>query len=102
MIEGGLAVIAACLPTLRFLVGEISVTSIVNSVRSAFGLESVNTQRSQRSAALPIGPYNNIRANSSFASHTPMVIKNSFGDGSEAKGRGIQITRHFSQHTSVV
>ena len=108
MIEGGLAVIAACLPILRFLVGKISVASIVNSVRSAFSLDSVNTQRSQRSAALPIDPYTNIRADytniradSSVASHTPIVIENGLGDGFEAKGHGIQVTRQLSQHASI-
>lgn len=102
MIEGGLAVIAACLPTLRFLVGKISISSIVNSLRSVLSLDSVPTQRPQRSAALPIGPYTNIHADSSATSHTPIVIENDLGDGFETKGHGIHVARQLSQHASIV
>lgn len=75
MIEGGLAVIAACLPTLRCLVRDLSLNSIVNSIRSALGLNSVCARRNQQSATFPLRPYTQIRAKSSLSLDAPMVSR---------------------------
>ena len=45
MIEVGVAVIAACLPTLRPLFQDISLKNITNSLRSALRLQSSRIER---------------------------------------------------------
>ena len=40
MFESGLGIIAACLPTLRFLLRDFSLKAIIRSVRSVFSLAS--------------------------------------------------------------
>ena len=50
MIETGLALIAACLPSLRFLFGATTPASLVRSIRSAMSLHSLrSSQRSRQS-----------------------------------------------------
>ena len=60
MIEAGLAVIAACLPTLRFLIGKVSLHSMVNSVRSALSLGSMHSQHLLRAAVQPNDVYSGL------------------------------------------
>ncbi|MCJ1463159.1 hypothetical protein MMC07_001764 [Pseudocyphellaria aurata] len=43
MIEGGMAVIATCLPTLRFLVRNVSVSGIFHKTRRALNLGPIHT-----------------------------------------------------------
>ena len=73
MIEAGLAIIAACLPTLRFLVGKVSLDSVMNSVRSAFSLRSLRSQQSQNSTAHPGGPYLDIDGGDSSTKMVPEI-----------------------------
>lgn len=107
MIEAGLAIIAACLPTLQFLVRKVSIDSMVNSVRSALSLRSM---RSQQPESRPMGPYTNIQADSEVASSAPiaggsnpsdlLVMGNV--DGPPAKENGLYIIKQLSQHNSMV
>lgn len=46
MIECGLGVFVACLPTLRPLLGRISPDAILSSLRSAFSLRSIRSHSS--------------------------------------------------------
>ncbi|MCJ1466752.1 hypothetical protein MMC07_005372 [Pseudocyphellaria aurata] len=47
-IEGGLGVIAACLPTLSFLISKVSLSSLLPNVRGALRLGSVGEGRRNR------------------------------------------------------
>ncbi|MCJ1428387.1 hypothetical protein MMC29_006296, partial [Sticta canariensis] len=47
MIEGGLAVIAACLPTLRIVVVTASLSGILHRLRSALGRSSIHSQNQE-------------------------------------------------------
>ena len=110
MIEAGLAIIAACLPTLRFLMNKISFDSIMRSVRSALSISSMRSQRSQETQASSQGPYSNLKAESSVGSQSYMVPEKGATDtyvmgnqeGVQGKGRGIKVTRQISQHDSMV
>lgn len=113
LIEGGLALIAACLPNLRFLVGKMSLTRILHSVRSVLSLGSTRTQeQSQQPSSGSKESYVNIEPGSSLSSTSRTVISEKSGsvdifvtgnvDGRETKGHGIQVTRQLSQHTSIV
>jgi len=74
MIEAGLAIIAACLPTLRFLVGKVSLDTMMNSVRSAFSLRSIrSTQNSQPSVSPSGGVYLDLDGSGSGSSRSKMV-----------------------------
>jgi hypothetical protein len=44
MIETGLALIAACLPTLHYIVARSSIKAMLSSVRSAIGLNSAGSR----------------------------------------------------------
>ncbi|KAK5637481.1 hypothetical protein RRF57_013196 [Xylaria bambusicola] len=58
MIEAGLSLIAACLPTTQHLFRGISLASVVASVRSAISLSSLGTQGSSGSRSRPtVHPY---------------------------------------------
>lgn len=74
MIEMGLCVIAACLPTLRPLFAEMSAEQIINSIRSKFSMDSVSSlfAGQQRSSKNGSG-YNEF----STASETHIVPKTS-------------------------
>ncbi|MCJ1251530.1 hypothetical protein MMC30_008765 [Trapelia coarctata] len=107
MIEAGLAIIAACLPTLRFLVGKVSLDSMMNSVRSAFSLGSIRSQRSQISAARDGGPYSDLNGNGSRAQIVSNGGQTEISDlGSletaRAVGENIQVTQEISQYHSAV
>ncbi|MCJ1462679.1 hypothetical protein MMC07_001282 [Pseudocyphellaria aurata] len=117
MIEAGLAVIAACLPTLRFLVGKVSVSSILQSVRSALSLGSVSAQdqqnQSQRSPTYSKESYTPIKTGSSPSStlnvtrekdkfSTENFVMGNVDGLSDRQEHGIQVTRQFSQHASMV
>lgn len=107
MVEAGLAVIAACLPTLRFLVGKISLDSMMNSVRSAFSLRSIHTQRSQNSTARPGGPYLDLDGSASSTKMVPKVGVTeiiAMGDIEMANpaGDSIHVTKEVSQYNSEV
>ncbi len=46
VIESDIALIAACLPTLRFLFGQVGLENIVHSIRSVFSLSSRRSTKS--------------------------------------------------------
>ena len=116
MIEGGLAVIAACLPTLQFLVRRVSLSSLVHSLRSPLSLGSVDTEGKKGYQRHPPNlkePYTHIHAGSSTSSTSDSVeqknknpinilVRGNVDGYSEPQGHGIQVTRHFSQHASKV
>jgi hypothetical protein len=64
MLEAGLALIAACLPSVYVLSARRSLQSIIASVRSAISLHSIRLGRSRASKK----PYENVE-NPSLASH---------------------------------
>ncbi|MCJ1260610.1 hypothetical protein MMC22_000472 [Lobaria immixta] len=115
LIEGGLAIIAACLPTLRCVIRKISLSSIVHSVRNALSVGSKHTRGDfQRFPASSDKSYPNIQAGSSSSSTSreQMVVKKNSGpvntlamgdvNGLETTVHGIQVTKQFSQHISMV
>ena len=119
MIEGGLAVIAACLPTLRFLIRNVSLPSFIHSLLGALNFGSVDRQQKkwyQRSPARSKEPHKYIHADSPTSStFDPAREKNSnpidnlvrgnldrHNRHLDPQGHGIQVTRHFSQHASMV
>ncbi|MCJ1356783.1 MAG: hypothetical protein MMC33_006779 [Icmadophila ericetorum] len=53
MIECGLGLFAACLPTLRFLFKGFSIESIAASVRSALSLQSMRSENSRSHTRIP-------------------------------------------------
>lgn len=82
-IESGLALIAACLPTLSYLFNGFSVQSAVNSVRSAFSLGSVrSTRKSEPSRAEVSNPYIDIEANNSSSSYAKIFPRPEKADAS--------------------
>lgn len=117
MIEGGLAVIAACLPTLRFLVRNISLSSFLHRFRGTLSHRSVHKQQKkwyQRPpAALSKESYTDIHAGPPTSStsdaagemnNNPIdrLVKGDMNRHSDPQELGIQVTRHFSQHASMV
>ena len=110
MIEAGLGIIAACLPTLHFLVRKTSIASIVNSMRSAFSLPSMNSEGSKRLPSQPSGPYKDIGADSETASKVPTLPDTDSSNlivmkklkRSEAPATDIYVTRQFSQQDNMV
>ena len=110
MIEAGLGIIAACLPTLHFLVRKTSIASIVNSVRSAFSLPSLNSERSENLPTQPSGPYKDIRADSETASNVPTLPDSDSSNliamkklnRSEASANEIYVSRQFLQQDDMV
>ena len=123
MIEGGLAIIAACLPTLHHLVGKVSLSGIFSSLRSVLSFRSVHTQRqpqqqreqpqeqwSQGYPPLSKESYIHIHAGSSMSSTSDAVreknktylVTGSVERFSEPRRYGIQVTRHLSQDASMV
>ncbi|KAL8799797.1 MAG: hypothetical protein Q9182_005629 [Xanthomendoza sp. 2 TL-2023] len=108
MIEGGIAIIAACLPTLQCLVRKTSFNGIISSVRSAFSFHSIHSQRPD---SKPMGPYTNIHGGSNDASSIrPMVnMTNGLGnvtagtqEAEVTKGYHIVVTSQLTQHDDVV
>lgn len=70
MLEAGLSLIAASLPTLSYLITHKSLQSAIRSVRNTISLHS--TQRSEDTTAFggkEESPYTEIGANTSTASH---------------------------------
>lgn len=67
MIEAGLAIIAACLPTLQYLVRKVTLDKVIRSVRSTLSLHS---NHSQQNESWPMGGYINSRGSSKSASTT--------------------------------
>lgn len=123
MIEGGLAIIAACLPTLHHLVRKVSLSSIFSSLRSALSFGSVHTQGQQHQQQEPPQEqwsqgypplskesYIHIHAGSSTSSTSHAVreknktyfVAGSVERFSEPQRYGIQVTRQFSQDASMV
>ena len=107
MIEAGLAVIAACLPTLQFLIRKVSLDGMISSVRSALSLQSM---RSQQIESRPMGPYTNMRADSEVTSTAPIMGEGNPSDvlilgsvdGPLAKGDGIYVMKNLSQRHDMV
>ncbi len=71
-LEVGLAVIAACLPSLSSLFTMTSLQSAVRSVRSVLSLHSSHDS-SKISIRNPPNPYTDLEHNSSLSSHTGFV-----------------------------
>lgn len=72
MLEAGLSLIAACLPTLSYLLTRFSLHSALRSLRSKLSLHSIQTREPEETAAFGgtvDGPYTEINANGSIASH---------------------------------
>ena len=110
MVEAGLAVIAACLPTLQFLIRKFSLDRMISSIRSAFSLQSL---RSQSSGLGPKGPYINMRADSKKPSgpsvekivgrgETSEDLAMSSMTGTAVSEDAIHVTKHLSQHDDLV
>lgn len=70
MFESGLALIACCLPTLRFLFGSASLERLQRSLRSMLSLPST---RSGQSEPTEINDGRYERYNGSNTSHAPFV-----------------------------
>ena len=74
VLEGGLALIACCFPTLHVLYAKASLEGVVRSIRSAVSLGSLGSGRSNQSnRSGPLDPEVQKR-NDSTASHTAMVL----------------------------
>lgn len=107
MIEAGLAIVAACLPTLQYLVRKSSLDSMFSSVRSAFSLHSFPSQRSSLGTK---APYENMGGGSDSASNAPIVEANKTSNvfvmenvkSSRNGDDGIYITTKLEQHDSMV
>lgn len=107
MIEAGLGIIAACLPTLQYLIRKNYLDSMISSIRSVFSLRPI---RSQQHESKPMGPYTNIHAGRESASITPMVgmADRSYSlamDGIDEKvprGGRIYVTKQLSQHDDLM
>ena len=78
-IEAGLALLAACLPSLSTLFARASIASIIRSVRSVLSLHSISSQNPRRSQQNPRAgprqhaPYKNLADERSTASNTCMA-----------------------------
>ena len=120
LLEAGLALIAACLPSLSVLFAKRSLASVISSVRSALSLRSLrnkDTYHSQQSASgqdLRTGSYKEMPDDQSTASHVNMVAKDSLGIESFAmgdlegghidsvRGEGIHVKNELTQEGRVV
>ena len=109
MIEAGLAIIAACLPTLQFLARKASINSIFDSLRSAFSLRSIHSQEPQRLPSRSNDVYLDTRAVSETESAAPImqgggrseVTVKSDMSRSGVEEHGIHVTREISQHDDI-
>lgn len=74
MIECSLALIAACLPTLRIFFVDLSVASIIRSVRSVVSLQSFRSQNTQQSMTGPANLYMELGKTKSISTgHAPFA-----------------------------
>ena len=79
-------------------------------MRSALRLGSLQSQRSRRSAARWEGPYTNVQAEGSLASHAQVVPEKAHRNGvgmgnmnkAQATDSGITVTSQISQYDSIV
>ena len=103
MIECGLAIIATCLPVLRHFIADISLESVINSVRSVISLRSMRSS-AQDNATTP-GTYINLAEGESMRSQAAMVRtehrRNTRYDEETGHG-GIEIKKELSQHSSIL
>ena len=112
IIESGLVILAACLPSLAFLAQKIGVItgSAVRSIRSVFSLQSL---RSQGSPGHTTGQDTGYLQTTSQGSQIHMVEQQGkrSGDGdvpmpraesSETPGPGISVTRSIAQEEELV
>jgi hypothetical protein len=67
MIEMGVAMVAACLPTLRPLFYGVSLESIINSVRSMISLQSIRSGSGKHSASYARNTRGQTSSNDSIA-----------------------------------
>ena len=111
MIEADLAIIAACLPTLRFLVGKFSLNSMVSSVRSAFTLGSPRSQYSQRAIPSTTVPQSGVPSDTWSGSKVKFVPDTSYSteiyamhnvDATSTADDSIHITKEVAQAKSMV
>lgn len=102
MLEAGLAIIAACLPTLGFLFGKAETKTILRSMRGALSVDHVRSQRlgssdsRKRSYGLPRGP--SIVDGASISSHE--VVTASCTSGNEEPGIIMQFIRDLEAQRS--
>lgn len=77
MLEAGLSLIAACLPTLSYLFTHFSVQSALQSVRSTLSLRLLGftwwSANTITTSGKDEGPYTEVEANSSAASHAKIL-----------------------------
>ncbi|KAL8813417.1 MAG: hypothetical protein Q9223_000259 [Gallowayella weberi] len=105
MIEAGIAIIAACLPTLQCLLRKTtSFNGIISSVRNAFSLHSIHSQPPD---SKPMGPYTNIHGGSDDASSVRPMVNSANGSanptaGIEKAGCHIFVTKQLTQHDDLV
>ncbi|KAL2044671.1 hypothetical protein N7G274_002445 [Stereocaulon virgatum] len=79
IVEAGLSLIAACLPTLRLLVAKTSMDSIVRSFRSAISLGSVASSRNRCTANVRSDQYIELGGQELKAAHVA-YMKRSDGE----------------------
>lgn len=100
VIEAGLAIIAACLPTLQYLIRKVTLDQIITSVRSTLSLHS---NQSQQYESRPMACYANTRGRSDSISTNKTddtVVGNS--DSAGLKGSPTYLTKQTSLHDLIV
>ena len=116
LIEASLAIVSACLPTLRPLFQGFSVESVIRSFRSVISLASLQSRHSNGSKHSNIGSAEYHKESSSStvgpheieaADHGPAVIGNETAlrdrpEGSKAGKEGITVQRSFVMEDEVV
>lgn len=107
MLEAGLSLIAACLPTLSYFLTHDSLQSALRSIRSIISLHSMqSTRRSEDTTAFvgkEEGPYTEVRGNSSTASHAK-ISKSDDGDSHELNEltKGIHVKHEVAMTDNMV
>jgi len=85
LMESGLALIAASLPSLSYILTHFNFQSAIRSVRSAISLQSMHSsQKTTKSSGSEVGegsPYTEIQDNNSTASHGINLNKQSMDKG---------------------
>ncbi|KAF2661087.1 hypothetical protein K491DRAFT_674375 [Lophiostoma macrostomum CBS 122681] len=111
VIESGLVLLAACLPSLAFLAQSIGVItgSAVRSIRSVFSLQSLRSQGSLR-ATRDTGYLQTTSQGSQIHMVEPHGKRSADGDvhvssahhSSETPGQGISVTRSIAQEEEMI
>jgi hypothetical protein len=92
MLEQGLAVIVACLPTLRCLLNLRALESVINSVRSVVSLQSIRSRQSSNGSGAAnsrnVGSQYRVQSKGSGVSEPTASEAAITGVGSAASARG--------------